>query len=346
MDQTSRRERVIAALKHHQSDIIPHFCEFTEQARENIKQYFTHLDFEATELDNHLLYQQYWGWPTEFNPKSESGHFKDEYGVLWNRTGVDRDIGIVDRPLIDSPNIDLWPEPAFDEQRFRSAIERVVRQDSDQFKFFGIGFSLFERAWSYLTIEEALYNMAAEESFMHNLFEKICAYNLKLISIINEYPLDAIYFGDDWGQQKGTMMGPMNWRKFIKPHLTKMYASARAKGKYVIQHSCGDISEIFPDLIEIGLDCYQTFQTEIYDMAIFKREYGRDLAVWGGISTQQLLPKASPDEIRRETIRIMKVMGQGGGYIAAPTHAVPHDVSFEQIMAMQDVFQNQRIYLG
>ena len=170
-------------------------------------------------------------------------------------------------------------------------------------------------------------------------------YNLKLIAIVNEYPLDAVYFGDDWGQQRGTLMGPANWRTFIKPRLARMYEAARIGGKVVIQHSCGDISALFPDLIEIGLDCYQTFQPEIYDQAWFKREFGRDLSVWGGISTQQLLPRSTPDQIRAETSRVMRVMSAGGGYIAAPTHAVTHDIRYDQIMAMLDVFLNQERYL-
>ena len=57
----------------------------------------------------------------------------------------------------------------------------------------------------------------------------------------------------------------------------------KAGGKYVIQHSCGDCHEIFPDLIEIGLDCYQTFQPEIYDIAEMKKLYGKDLTFWRDI---------------------------------------------------------------
>ena len=35
---------------------------------------------------------------------------------------------------------------------------------------------------------------------------------------------DAIYLGDDWGQQRGLQMGPKLWREFIKPQLKRMYA--------------------------------------------------------------------------------------------------------------------------
>lgn len=140
-------------------------------------------------------------------------------------------------------------------------------------------------------------------------------------------------------------MGPENWRKFIKPHLETMYNAARKNNKYIFQHSCGDISELLPDLIDIGLDCYQTFQTEIYDMDWFKREYGKDLSVWGGISTQQILARGMPQEVRNETINIIRTMSRGGGYIAAPTHAITHDISLQNICAMQEVFQNQTDYL-
>ena len=161
-----------------------------------------------------------------------------------------------------------------------------------------------------------------------------------------EYPeVDACYFGDDWGQQHGTIMGPDHWRRFIKPRLAKMYRKAKDGGKFIIQHSCGDIHELFPDLIDIGLDCYQTFQPEIYDIEAVKKEFGRHLTFFGGISTQQLLPSAPAEVVKSETIRIMRTMGPGGGYIASPTHAVPHDVPPENILAMLDVFTHQERYL-
>lgn len=120
-----------------------------------------------------------------------------------------------------------------------------------------------------------------------------------------------------------------------------MYARVKSKGKIISQHSCGDISEIFPDLIEIGLDIYQTFQPEIYDLKKTKKEYGSYLTFWGGISTLRLLPFATPEEVKRKVTETIGIMGVNGGYIAAPTHAVPGDVPPENIAAMIEVFQNQ-----
>jgi uroporphyrinogen decarboxylase len=65
------------------------------------------------------------------------------------------------------------------------------------------------------------------------------------------------------------------------------------------------------------------------------------LTFFGGISTQTLLPFGTPEQVRAEVKRIMQVMGKGGGYIVAPTHAITEDIPTENILAFLDVIQNQ-----
>ena len=156
-----------------------------------------------------------------------------------------------------------------------------------------------------------------------------------------DYEIDGFHFGDDWGQQSGLIMGPELLRKFIKPRMARMYEKVKAKGKFVSQHSCGDIHEIFPDLIEIGLDVYQTFQPEIYDIKRIKEEYGQHLCFWGGISTQRLLPYATPEEVRKTVSETLKILGKNGGYIAGPTHSISGDVPVENVLTLIDILQNQ-----
>ena len=113
----------------------------------------------------------------------------------------------------------------------------------------------------------------------------------------------------------------------------------KASGKYISQHSCGDLREILEDLHGMGLQIYQTFQPEIYGLAYAKQLKGK-IAVWGGISTQMDLPYRTPDEIReivKQTIRAF----DGTGLIVAPTHSIEHDVPPENIAAMVEAFQQQ-----
>ena len=338
----TRKERVIMALSHKEPDIVPFHAEFTIPELEKMIRYTGDPEFES-KTGGHLHSTQYWGWPTELPERK--GYFKDEFGVTWNRSGADKDIGVVDRYIIPAPDIRLWKEPALDVGRLRSEYQEVIDTKGDRFAFAGIGFSLFERIWSLCGMENVLIYMVEEPEFVHALLDAICEFNLKIIDIASEYPFDGFYFGDDWGQQKGLIMGPAHWREYIKPRVKEMYARAKKDGRFVIAHSCGYIHELYPDLIDIGLDCHQTFQPEIYDIEGVKREFGDYLAFWGGISTQRLLPYATPEKVKEETARIMRIMGKNGGYIASPTHSVPADVPPENILAMLDVFQNQARYL-
>ena len=332
----TRRETVINALRHIETEHIPFYAEFTSLEEERVVAYTGNPDFYKS-YGGYLHYAQYWGYPTELPDRK--GYFKDDFGVTWNRNGADKDIGVIDEPVIDEADISLYPEPYLNEERIRRDCERLLATKEDKFCFAAIGFSLFERLWSYVGMEDALVYMVTEPDFVDALLDKILEFNLKVIEIYNEYPFDGIYFGDDWGQQKGMIMGAPLWRRFIKPRLEVMYRYAKKNGKFVLQHSCGDIEAVFEDLIEIGLDCYQTVQPEIYDLKEIKRRYGDRLSFWGTISTQRALPILSEEELRsviRETVNIMR---SGGGYILAPTHAVPQDAPPENVIAMLDEFK-------
>ena len=156
-----------------------------------------------------------------------------------------------------------------------------------------------------------------------------------------EYPFDAVYFGDDWGSQRGLIMGPRLWREFIRPRIERMFRRAHDKGRKVFLHCCGDVDEIFDDLAGMGLNVFNPFQPEVMDTFALAKEYKGRLAFWGGISTQRLLPYGTPEEVRREVRHILKTIGAGGGYIAAPAHDTPKDVPVENMMAMVEVLQGQ-----
>ena len=104
------------------------------------------------------------------------------------------------------------------------------------------------------------------------------------------YDIDAVYFGDDWGQQRGLQMGPSTWRTFILPQLRRMYATVRRAGKLVMIHSCGDVDELFDDLVDAGVNCFNPFQPEVMDIWQLLPAYRGRLAFHGGLSTQRTLP--------------------------------------------------------
>ncbi len=156
-----------------------------------------------------------------------------------------------------------------------------------------------------------------------------------------EHDIDAVYFGDDWGQQQGLIMGYPLWRQFIYPELKRMYAVVRDHGKFVFIHSCGDVDELFDDLIEVGVNCFNPFQPEVMDCDAIYEQYRGRLSFWGGLSTQHTLAFGTPDDVREASVNLIR-MGLSGSYIFSPAHAVGKDVSLENMLAFIEAAQNQQ----
>jgi uroporphyrinogen decarboxylase len=335
--EMTNRERVLATLQHRQPDRTPYHVTFTQKAHSAMVQHTGDPDFEAklgncfTFLNSELPD----GW-REVGPDV----WEDEFGVRWDRS-IDRDIGTVCNRPVTPENVATFPFPdPEDPSRFES-YGRTMSETPDGFFVVNYGFSLYERAWTLAGMEEVLTAMVADEKFVDTLLNRILEYNLRLIERICTFDVDMVRFGDDWGQQLGLQMGPKLWRKFVKPRIRQMYGLVKARGKHVLIHSCGKVDEVFPDLIECGLDVFNPFQPEVMDVFEVKRRYGRDLSFFGGISTQRTLPRGSVAQTRDEVRKLLQVVGESGGYIASPAHDIPGDARPENVVAMIEVLQSQ-----
>jgi len=334
-----KRERVKAAILHNNTDIVPYNIELLTEEMIKVSEY-TGINKE-----------KFWDWAGNHIEKISyniggryirPGYFKDEFGIIWNRSGLDKDIGIMNEIILKEPNLNNYKFPEPEIYKCREITENILNNGKDSFKFGKIGTTLFERAWSLRGMENLLMDFILNPGFVEELFDNILQYNLKIIDAVLEYDIDGFYFGDDYGQQTGLLMSPDTWRKFIKPCLKKMFDKIKGAGKFIALHSCGNIIELFDDLIDMGLDIYQTFQPEIYDIKQVKARYGNNLTFYGGISTQRTLPFAKPEELKIIVKNTINIMSKNGGYIAAPTHRVPADVPVENIVALVKLLKRQK----
>ncbi len=177
--------------------------------------------------------------------------------------------------------------------------------------------------------------------FVHELLGAIADYDIAQVEKALTHDVDAIYFGDDWGAQRGLQMGPALWDEFIRPQLARMYGAVRRAGKLVMIHSCGDVDELFDPLIELGLSCFNPFQPEVMDVHALLPRYRARLSFHGGLSTQQLLPFGTPEDVRRESRRLLDA-GREGGYIFSPAHDVEGDVPLQNMLAFIECARAQR----
>lgn len=329
----TNRERVLAAISHRQPDKTPYMITFTQKARHAMTAYCGDDAF-TREIDNcfHMVYALPGGRARWVN----ADVWEDEFGVRWDKS-LDKDIGNVCNAVVSSRSLDgiAFPNPA-GPGRF-DWLANACTEAAGRFVSFNIGFSLFERAWLLRGgIAEFLVDMLEAPGFVDDLLDRICDYNMALISQACKYPIDGIHFGDDWGMQQGLLMSPRLWERFLMPRLARQYAAAKQQGNAVSIHCCGKIDELLPRLIEIGVDCFNPFQPEVMDVYALKHQFRGRLAFWGGLSTQRLLPYGSPAEVRREVRRLVAEVGEGGGFILGPAHDIPGDARPENVLAMID----------
>ena len=57
-------------------------------------------------------------------------------------------------------------------------------------------------------MEALMIDFHDEPDFVHELLGRIADYNIAQVREALNYDIDAVYFGDDWGQQHGLQMGP------------------------------------------------------------------------------------------------------------------------------------------
>jgi uroporphyrinogen decarboxylase len=148
---------------------------------------------------------------------------------------------------------------------------------------------------------------------------------------------------DDWGQQRGVLLGAERWRRYIKPGTARIIETIHAAGKAAILHCCGSVTEIMPDIIDMGLDVLESVQAEATGMDPYalKKAYGHHLTFWGGLGSQSIIPHGTPDQLRAEVKRLVSEMGRGGGYILAPTKGLMNGMPVENAAAILEAFTVQ-----
>jgi len=329
------RQRVINVINKKPVDMIPYSFDWTRQVSSKLA---SHYEIPLHELDGFIGdHLQYYYASGQYKETLANGNVRDEFGILWDRSGLlDKygDWGDMIKSPLSEPTLESYVFPSGANSDRLGWLPDSKSRQCERYCIVMIK-GLFTSAWQLRGFQEFLTDMLTEDAFTHSLLDKVLQFNLEIIAGMPSC-VDGIRFDDDWGQQEGLLMGPVLWRKFLKPRLKVMYAAARKRGFNVFIHSCGDISEIFREIVELGVEVVHPMQPETMDVEIIKHEYGKDIVLYGGIGCQSVLPNGTVDDVIEEAKRRVDVLGKSGGYIFGPAGAIPTDAKIENVIALTD----------
>ena len=208
--------------------------------------------------------------------------------------------------------------------------------------------TVFEMAWNLVGLEQFLMDMALHKDYIEPLLDEVANYSIGVGLELIKLGADVMLTGDDLGMDLGPMMSPSMWREYLKPRLKSVFDAYKAADPDVIlaYHTCGSVLPFIDELIEIGMEVLNPIQVTArgMDPAALKKKYGHQLAFCGAVDQRHVLPEGTPQDVKVEVRRRILEMGQGGGYLLAPTHDIQSDTSVENVLALFDAAKKWGVY--
>ncbi len=240
---------------------------------------------------------------------------------------------------MNDPNLKTYARQAAD---FYKSTDRAV---------VGVfGGNLLETTEGLFGMENTFIQMSAYPDEYEELIERITQRHLQNLEIWLEAfgsSVDVILFGDDFGSQSAPLMSPEMYRRYFQPREKRMWelVHSRSKAKTNL-HSCGSIEPLLNDLIDAGLDSVNPVQITCANMEPekLKEKYKGRITFWGGgCDTRDILPHATPDQIREHVLRQCEILAPGGGFVFQQVHNIQADVPPENIIAMFEAARSFRL---
>lgn len=366
------RERVITALNHQEPDRVP--VDFgslhTSIHRDGHKKLLEYLGMEVYDAPIIDMFQQIvdadpalrekfhddvtcffanpgTGWKLEIDPETDS--WTDEWGVSYHQPPGGFWYDFKDHPLKEGTIEELeryqMPNPR-DPNRIKGLAEkaRSLHETTDQaLMIHAATGGLYEHSYWLRGVEDLYMDMAANPKYVEALAEKIMQWMLEfwdhVLDAVGPY-VQVVQVGDDLGGQSGPLFSPRLCRKVYTPryrHLTDLIRSKTNAKIYF--HSCGSIYWVLPDLIEAGLEIINPFQFSAKDMdpVKIKKEFGKDLSVWGGgADAHGIMTSGTPLQVKEEVKQRIHELAPGGGFVFGPVHNIQPNVPPANVVAFYE----------
>jgi len=235
----------------------------------------------------------------------------DMFGVHWIKTdpsnpwaGMSPDPFVP--PLLDE--IENWRDITFpdldsiDWEKYVAECLKGVNRDEVTVTAL-ISSGLFERMNQLMGMENAMCAFYDDPDEVKEFFAALADWKLDCIDHVVKYGNpDIIQMHDDWGTNNNMFFSPEIWREFIKPHEARFARHIHSYGKIYEHHSCGYITPIIGEMIEIGIDAWNPVNV-CNDIKGIKEKYGKRITLVGGFDNQRIESEDISGEALKDEIK-------------------------------------------
>lgn len=272
------------------------------------------------------------------DPLMEPGEFTDDWGCLFR--GAPDGVGAhPTRAIIHSAG--EWRDyvakgmPLIDPATFASGIKEAVAAHPDHYVVAHFWRTFYERMYMLAGFENLLMEIATRGELFSRMLADLRDFTIEGIELIAATGADAVFLADDWGTQDRLQISPAMWREHFRPAYAAMIDTAHARGLDVWLHSCGDITEIIPEWIDIGLDVIAHLQAAALDLPAIAEAYRGQITFLGGIDVQFNLVNGNRESIRGEVASLMEnFRARDGRYIASPSNSIMPETPVENVWSL------------
>lgn len=334
------KERIETALNHREPDRIP--IDFGGHLITSI-----HIDAYKQLLDYLDLSSD-----LEWSRQGDDTIYRDEWGISWRKKGKEGLYFEHYTPFYDSmPTVEalkkkIWPDYSLSKRidGLPARAESITVSGKVPILDLPLGLEIFDGGFNlcgssnfYMLL--AL-NQAAATYIMDRQLEEQIAWWSQAICAMPE--LTLVRIGDDLGAQESMLIDPEMYRALVLPRHQKLFKAIKdiSGGRIkIIMHSDGAVLPVLPDLIDAGIDCLNPIQYTVrgIDPVSLKKKFGKNLTFWGGaVDSQNILPHATPGQVKDEVKRQIEILAPDGGFVFSPIHILQKDVPPENIVSMME----------
>lgn len=235
-----------------------------------------------------------------------------------------------------------WPKPEY--VHFDSCLADL-RKAGDVYRLSGFWTNFYRNLADLFGMEEYFIKMHTQPEIVLAATERVCQFyyeaNERFYTVAGDL-VDGYFFGNDFGTQQSLICGLRDFDRFIMPWFRRFTEQGHRHGYQVVLHSCGSVHRVIDRLIEAGVDCLHPLQARARDMQAERlaADFKGRLTFLGGIDTQELLTRGSPEEVRADVRRVKRLLGPH--LIVSPSHeAILPNVPPENVAAMAEAVQER-----